>query len=290
MNHKKAFSLIELSIVILIIGILVAGVTSSSRLINRMRLLTAQNITRSSPVTSIKDLSVWYESSLDESFDTNEEVEDSPITNWFDLNPQSSYKINSTQTDVNLKPKYKNNIFNGLPALLFDGTNDFMLANSVGISGKGLTIFMVARRNGLQTFQGMLAGMSPGGTDDASTSGSFQAFYDNNGGSLISISAGVWYSSVAQTVPRDNIAHILTTVFNGSNNIAYLNTNTGTTVNGSPTFSVDRLFIGCRFVNNPVFYYWGYIAEIIVFNRGLNSEERLAVTNYLSKKYNIKVS
>ncbi|MFM7621329.1 MAG: prepilin-type N-terminal cleavage/methylation domain-containing protein [Alphaproteobacteria bacterium] len=44
-NFCKAFSLIELSIVILIIGILVAGVTQSSRLIRQMKLLSAQSIT-----------------------------------------------------------------------------------------------------------------------------------------------------------------------------------------------------------------------------------------------------
>ena len=93
-NHSsrlKAFSLIELSIVILIIGILVAGVTSSSRLITRMKVITAQNLTRNSPVSSIKDLAMWYETSLDESFDNAEESEDSPITNWFDLNPLMQY-------------------------------------------------------------------------------------------------------------------------------------------------------------------------------------------------------
>ena len=38
-SNSKAFSLIELSIVILIIGILVAGVTSSSRLLKQMKLV-----------------------------------------------------------------------------------------------------------------------------------------------------------------------------------------------------------------------------------------------------------
>lgn len=47
-KFNKAFSLIELSIVILIIGILVAGVTSSSRLINQMRLTSARTLTQSS--------------------------------------------------------------------------------------------------------------------------------------------------------------------------------------------------------------------------------------------------
>ncbi|MFM7621060.1 MAG: prepilin-type N-terminal cleavage/methylation domain-containing protein, partial [Alphaproteobacteria bacterium] len=49
-NLNKAFSLIELSIVILIIGILVAGVTQSSRLVNQFRLTSARNITLSSPL------------------------------------------------------------------------------------------------------------------------------------------------------------------------------------------------------------------------------------------------
>ena len=53
---SRAFSLIELSIVILIIGILVAGVVQSSRLVKKMRLQTAQNLTTISPIPSIKDL------------------------------------------------------------------------------------------------------------------------------------------------------------------------------------------------------------------------------------------
>jgi len=53
---SQAFSLIELSIVILIIGILVAGVTQSSRLVTQFRLLSARNMTQSSPVPTIKDL------------------------------------------------------------------------------------------------------------------------------------------------------------------------------------------------------------------------------------------
>lgn len=39
--YKKAFSLIELSIVILIIGILVTGVTQSSRLVRQMKIASA---------------------------------------------------------------------------------------------------------------------------------------------------------------------------------------------------------------------------------------------------------
>ena len=105
-SKLKAFSLIELSIVILIIGILVAGVTSSSRLIKRMKVVTAQNLTRNSPVSSIKDLSIWIETSLDESFDTAEESEGLNITNWYDINPQTSYKFTFNQSNLTNKPVY----------------------------------------------------------------------------------------------------------------------------------------------------------------------------------------
>jgi len=157
-NANQAFSLIELSIVILIIGILVAGVTSSSRLIKRMKIITAQNLTKNSPISSIKDLSMWYETSLDESFDNAEESDATPITNWYDMNPQSSYKINGIQTNLANKPKFSENIFNGLPGIFFDGVDDHVIVNSAGLSGKGLSIFMVAQRKGLGTFQGLLAG------------------------------------------------------------------------------------------------------------------------------------
>jgi prepilin-type N-terminal cleavage/methylation domain-containing protein len=60
MNKKslpaKAFSLIELSIAVLIIGIIIAGITQSSSLIQKMALSSARSLTSSSPVASMRDL------------------------------------------------------------------------------------------------------------------------------------------------------------------------------------------------------------------------------------------
>jgi prepilin-type N-terminal cleavage/methylation domain-containing protein len=55
-NQSKAFSLIELSIVILIIGILIAGVTQGSRLVRESKITTAVTLTQSAPIASVKDL------------------------------------------------------------------------------------------------------------------------------------------------------------------------------------------------------------------------------------------
>ena len=49
---KLGFSLIELSVVILIIGILVLGVTQGSRILTEVKLKSAIALTTSSPVTA----------------------------------------------------------------------------------------------------------------------------------------------------------------------------------------------------------------------------------------------
>jgi len=53
---KKAFSLIELSIVILIIGLLVAGVVKGQQLYQKTQLATAKKATEESPVNVIPNL------------------------------------------------------------------------------------------------------------------------------------------------------------------------------------------------------------------------------------------
>ena len=64
----KAFTIIEMAIVILVIGALVVGILGSSVLIKRFKISTAQSLTVSSPVNGISDSVLWLESSLDKSF------------------------------------------------------------------------------------------------------------------------------------------------------------------------------------------------------------------------------
>ncbi len=58
---RKAFSLIELSLVILIIGILIAGVTNGSRMIVAYKNSVAANHTNNSVASGVKGLAFWYE-------------------------------------------------------------------------------------------------------------------------------------------------------------------------------------------------------------------------------------
>jgi prepilin-type N-terminal cleavage/methylation domain-containing protein len=90
-NIKKAFFLIELSIVILIIGILVTGVTQSSRLVSRIKLISLQSLTRSTDVVTVNGLSLWLETVLDNSITNSSgsfQISDNEaVSSWNDINP-----------------------------------------------------------------------------------------------------------------------------------------------------------------------------------------------------------
>ena len=277
-NHK-AFSLIELSIVILIIGILVAGVTSSSRLVKRMKLITAQNLTSSSPISSIKDLQFWYESSFEKSFNDSEETENSFVTMWYDNNQTNTLKSNmTTSTSTNNQPKYTESIMNGLPAIRFDGDDYFNFDSSLLVNNN-FTIFVVERKTGLGTnwiFHpiGQTCGLNEclviGYRADNHFTFAFYyndlEFVNNNLiGSKNRIHSMIFDRSLGKKYWLDG--GISPDIFQNVTSSIITNK---TTVIGNA--------------------YLGYIAEFIVFNRVLKDEERQSIESYLSKKYAIPIS
>lgn len=90
---NKAFSLVELSIVILIIGVLIAAAGQGIDLLQDARLTAARMLTQSSRVASLKGLSLWLETTSENSFSAAEAVDGSVVTSWNDINPQA--RINS---------------------------------------------------------------------------------------------------------------------------------------------------------------------------------------------------
>ena len=91
-SKKRGFSLLEISAVILIIGILIAGVVGGNILIAKSRLAAAQTITNSSPINGIKDSALWLETSNDSSFAEAENANNNPITVWYDSRKNAANK------------------------------------------------------------------------------------------------------------------------------------------------------------------------------------------------------
>lgn len=147
---------------ILIIGILVAGVTQSSRLVQQMRLASARSQTESSPVASIRNLSFWLEPTLERSFLSSETENGASFTTWYDINPQSTSKNNFVkQAAANSNVQYFSNGINNLPAINFSGTASVysaLRANSLIPSGD-VTFFIVYKSDDItsSTWRNMFA-------------------------------------------------------------------------------------------------------------------------------------
>jgi prepilin-type N-terminal cleavage/methylation domain-containing protein len=89
----KAFSLIEIAVVLMIIGILVAGISQSKKLIAQTRINTARANTLSSPILSTQGLIFWLETVLEKSFLESEQEDLAPISKWLDLNTSQTIKF-----------------------------------------------------------------------------------------------------------------------------------------------------------------------------------------------------
>ena len=308
-NNSKAFSLIELSIVILIIGILVAGVTQSSRLVSRMKLLSAQSITRNSPVPTIKDLYSWHETVLDSSFDQTEASDSSRVTNWFDLNPQiASGKIDVNQGDVNLRPIYYSNRINGLPALYFDGSDRMQSNIQVpAIAGSGsATIFTVFNTQDVSSQRYLVFQLQSNCANNIEIGLSAGAFNIGNYGihsgcglatatasSVVSLNQNYVMTMIMASSPLVNGQAGNIQVFrNGSQQTTYVNGG-GYNAGLGGTYAKANTFLnfGARFASGFVddCRFIGSIGEIIIFSRALNTEERQAVEKYLGKKWGVAI-
>ncbi len=93
---SKAFSLIELSIVILIIGVLIAAAGQGLDLLRDARVAAAQMLTQSSRVGSLKNLILWLETANSASIANSEMVDGGTVSTWYDNNPQMRDKNNAT--------------------------------------------------------------------------------------------------------------------------------------------------------------------------------------------------
>lgn len=300
-SGKSAFSLIELSIVVLIIGILVAGVTQGSRLVRQSRIKIAQNLTNSSGIPSIPNLVLWLEPTLENSItsatNSNNPEDGDLISSWNDSNTQSLAKINVTQvTSVN-QPTYTINGINGLPSLKFN--NSILYATSAPITAGNDAYTMVAVWSSNAIQNTLLIEQRP---TTYATVNSYAGLWLNGTGG-VQFTGYSNDSAVLSTIVT-NKSYIDVMVINNSlsNNVTnYLNSNTAVTSvtsgsgGGPSNLNVGNysFSVGGR-TQSPINTYNGLanaiLAEVIIFDRALKKSEVADINNYLSKKYNIIVN
>lgn len=245
------------------------------------RILTTKSIWPFSP-QSIAGCVLWLDAS-----DTNSiDLSGTSVTQW---NDKSGKGNNATSS---YPPTYMPGVANGLGLISFDGASNYfdcpltvdfsshcLFAVHIPqttdswyppyLTGGNTRIFSFQNTNGYIVFPYTFDGQ-PGG------------IY-NNGGNYVNDHGSIWTE-----LPDNPIYFCIATANISSGNSA---TYTNGTLNGSTTNTItpgqsDTLSIGAFGVAPyQQQYYWGEIAELIVFSRNLMDEERQQVEGYLKWKW-----
>jgi len=289
-RRGKGFSLVEMSVVILIIGMLIAGISRGIDLYSDFKIQTAQKLTINSPVSRIEGLALWLETTLEKSFQTKM-VNNSEVPRWnnispFDLNPKNAFNYST-----NPQPTFLENNINGLPAIQFKNSSQNCMSVESGFDNntENVTIFLAlamksANVNGriiekwsdpakYNSYPYVLrpsfyfASYGANASKSAQIIGGIYAGkigfpYVISARRIKSVNLSIWLNGVKGTVAEDNIP-------------------TDTT-NASP------LYIGCRGVGGADGYGDFNVGEIIIYSRALSDIEISRVNQYLSQKWNIK--
>ncbi len=274
--QSTAFSLVEVSVVILIIGIFVSGVVGTKYLYNKAVIASAQSLTQASPIRSTKELSLWLETSSEQSLSDLERSDGASLSSWNDI---SGHRI-----DVNVgssNPTYANTI-NRIPAVRFSGdSNGYFNVDGKLLNNSNYTIIVVEQREsnsgdnyfiGDSTItasgQNLLLGYKTDGSVIHSQAGTTVADNSNAYSSYV--------SSYSSDVPR---VFVFTSSESGKK--TYINGNiAATSSDNSKVTNLSNLYIGKG--------YTGQIGELAIFTKELDYAEIVDISYYLKKKWNIK--
>lgn len=236
--------------------------------------------------TSTSNLKIWVSADSITGLSDNDEV-----SAWPDISAESN---DGSQGSSTLRPLYDlTNLANGKPTLSFDG-GDFIDFPSPGIAGtSSFDYFFVVRANSIQT-----GGVAAGGGDYLldrttgtnelvslkATPGNFYGFQKraNNG-------SGLGGPETTTTISTTDFQIVSLGRNVGTEFTIHLNgTEEDNAADGSdlapPIPRLGRHQSGANDGLN------GNIAEFIVFDKYLNTAERILLTNYLGAKYGITVS
>ena len=299
----KAFSFIEIAVVILVIGILIIGISTGMDLYDEYQLTTARNLTINSRVPRISNLELWLETTNTKSFsefnssvtpnryDYIKDIKDGKsIAKWNNLanNYAIIEDISATQTNSSLQPTYIRSAINGIPALYFDGktdgTGDYLTFNSKFINNKiDVTMFIVEQRTAFgvavspySVYQYIICG----------SDSNFNFGWNNtNPARMRSITTS--YDRPAKL--NTPFIHVFQMGDDHGSSMFLNGSRMNYTTNKSTITSPSILYIAYFNRSWTQNWYTGLISEIIIYSKSLSNSERNDVEKYLSQKYKIRL-
>lgn len=211
--------------------------------------------------SSFGTVRAWYKASL-------ESFADGDLVGTF--SDQSGNGRHLTQATSGNKPTFKLNAANGKAALLFS-TNDYMQTASFASAPQPLTIFLVVKRVVSGSNQYILDALSAGWN-----------IYQTGSTGKVQIYAGG--SSVEDFDDMGSDWVVLQGVFNGASSKLYRNELPVASGNAGST-GVTGFTLGASVA--PSDYFNGYVAEMIVFDGTLTTDQSYTITRSLMAEYKI---
>ena len=286
-TKNSAFSLIELSIVFLIIAILIAGASQGYGLVKSARISNARSITAKSPISQTPGLQAWYETTSKDSFDQSQVIDGAQLTKWKDICSSSILTgINILTTTASPNVTYSQSSINKLPAVKFNGTGKLSLLAFTQAYSEA-TIFLVIKLNyapDASNYKTILDGSSTSSDFSFSIKSDRTQVYA--GGTI----AGAQTNSVPNSFFNSG-EFAIAIYFNGTSSKVFLN-NTESMLGGSDFNSGSNQLVGLTLGTNKLgnLGFNGFISEVAIFNRAIKSTERKEIFNYFSKKYKINIT
>ncbi|MBL9128652.1 MAG: hypothetical protein JNL97_13440, partial [Verrucomicrobiales bacterium] len=210
---------------------------------------------------------------------------DGRVNSWFD---QAGKGNDASQGDATFSPAFVDDAGGGLPAVRFDGTDDYLEIpdnDSVSIAGDITSLFVV-KMDDFGTFRSVWAktqANQPAPNDYYLLPGSGipRLYRGNAQGSLGFVDGGAALKAGAFQIAgfastQSNIVHVLNGVVTGRG-----------VINASPADLDTPLKIGTR--DDFVTVLKGDLAELLIYDAGLSSDDLDKVQLYLGEKYKIGI-
>ena len=276
-NNKTAFSLLELSVVLVIISILTGVIANSSYLVNLAKLNSARNITKSSVARNISGMVLWLDAVSSAGFDSDFIDDGSLVSKWHDIKNSYLEPYVAVQDNGENRPIYRDSILSKLPAISFDG-NDFLTIPKLQTNGY-LTIFVVGQfTQGASFF-----------IEQSENSNVNNGFYFNGNGNAPANIGRDSDSSAANNINWFGSNPAIAVMRYDGTNISYKK-NDGAFVNTADPDAANNIAIGDLFIGSragTANFTNGSFGEIIIYDRALTNVEVDKVIEYLNTKWDI---
>jgi hypothetical protein len=198
------------------------------------------------------------------------------LAQWNDASGNGNHILNAT---ASAQPVVRKSTLNGLDVVQFVSADQLATAAITGIGGaNSLTLISVFKR--VDGDASIVFGLS--GTSEST----IYAIGSGSSGDPCIHGDGVLVSGPTLDLTAYKIGCVIRS---GNSSLLYKNNGLFNSGTESRTTIANILRMGRKFSTSG--YYWhGYIAEAIMYNKALSTDERNAVHEYLSNKYGITLS